>query len=180
MKQKSLFGIAVTVACLMSCTHKLPVEDSGNWVPLGKDEQIDLYCRHGDSIYAWWGLPEDDYVDFSAMKGVDVETFEVCKTSYEAYYAKDKFHVYYPIWIISYDGMECGGMYATEYIVKRADPKTFKYIGNGYGADKRHMYYRGKRIKWDNEVIRSKGLRTSADILNLVDTEEIPVEGMNK
>ncbi len=149
--------ILLMLSVSISCTKRLSVADNGNWVKLKNVEQ-DYYHLVNDSIICGYIDPWRFNSMLPRMKGVDITTFEVCDGTA---YARDSFHVYYPVLacIIEsdcYDGLEVV-IYLTD-----ADPKTFKYIGDEYGADKRHMYYRGKRIKWDNEVIRSKGLSSSA------------------
>ena len=54
-------------------------------------------------------------------------------------YATDSEHVYY-----------IGDSISTIY---GADPVTFKYMGQGFAADSRNMYYDGHRIMWDNELL---------------------------
>ena len=109
---------------------------------------------------------------------MDIESFMVCKDSPD--YAKDKNRVYYPVDICCIEGTRYGGSYTLKYILKGADPKTFKYIGNRYAADSMHMYYDGYEIPWDNEVIRSNGLRNSAYLKNKNSVDTIPIEREGK
>lgn len=154
--------------------ERLPAVDNGEWVILDYGKQIGNYRNKMGEIY-WGNFYPDEYnYYYPPFKGVDIESFMVCKDSPD--YAKDKNRVYYPVDIYCIDGTRYGGSYALKYILKGADSKTFKYIGNRYAVDSMHMYYDGFEIPWDNEVIRSKGLCTSADNLNLVDTVEVPVE----
>lgn len=178
--------MSLIVGHLLSCTsrtsvgsvsensvERLEVIDNGTWCEIADGEDIGSYLRIGDTIYGCKAFPFEYYHHFPHMKEVDVNSFRVCIGSE---YARDSLNVYYPIDVCFVDGYDGGGCYMTKYVVDGADPKTFKYIGNGYGADKRYMYRDGERIPWDNEVIRSNGLRTSADNRNLIDTVEVPVE----
>ena len=54
-------------------------------------------------------------------------------------YATDSEHVYY-----------IGDSIST---IDGADPVTFKYMGQGFAADSRNMYYDSHRIMWDNELL---------------------------
>ena len=134
--------------------ERLPVVDNGEWVKLDYGEQIGDYRNKMGEIY-WGNFYPDEYnYYYPPFKGVDVESFMVCKGSH---YAKDKNRVYYPVERYSIDGTSYGGSYALKYIIKGADLKTFKYIGNSYAADSLHMYWDGLEIPWDNEVIRTNG-----------------------
>lgn len=149
---------AITYLCyvtltvlLLSCTDKsAEIVDKGEWVKIENGEQIHEYLMMEDSIYVLNVYPRSAYKNFPAMNCVDVYTFVVCKNGN---YAKDKKHVYFPLNGIDFDGFVCGGSRYLEYIVEGADPKTFKYIGNDYGVDRRNMYYKGEKIKWDDSKI---------------------------
>lgn len=152
---------------IISCTQKQRVVDHGNWVKLGNGEKLSKYRRVNDSIFYEYIHPWYEDVRLMYIEGADSETFEVCIGSA---YARDLKRVYYPNFVYNLSGT--GDDF--QFLVKgafevKADVKTFKYIGNGYGADKSHMYNDGKRIEWDNEVILTNGTHNS----NWVDT--IPI-----
>ena len=134
--------------------ERLPVVDNGEWVKLDYGENIGNYRNKMGEIYWSNYTPEEYNYYYPPFKGVDVESFRVCKGSR---YAKDNKRVYYPVEIFCTDGMHSGGSHATKYVVKGADPATFKYIGNDYAVDSLHMYRNGKEIPWDNEVVRTNG-----------------------
>jgi len=125
-----------------SCFSKnhIEIEDNGNWVKLEDGKSIDGYTRAGNLIYGGY---LDILAYFEPMSEVDVQTFEVCVGSG---YARDKKHVYYPLWEVCEDGEDYGGCYFKEYIVKKAKPKTFKYLKDGYAIDKNYLFYNGKKI----------------------------------
>ena len=125
------------------------VKDKGEWVKLQDSQRINGWLRVGDKIYGG-DFDLDDLHYFAPLKGVDAESFKVCKNSD---YAKDKNCVYYPIVEIYRDAETWGGSHLVEYIVDGASPNSFKYVGGGYGVDGYSMYYHGVKIKWDNTVI---------------------------
>ncbi len=124
------------------------VEDNGCWVKLKEGESIDGYTRSGNLIFGGY---LDSLVYYPSMSNVDVQTFEVCVGSG---YARDKKLVFYPIKVTCIDATTHGGCYFEEYTVKSADPKSFKYLHDGYAIDGEKMYLNGKIIKWKEEVLK--------------------------
>lgn len=144
---------------------RLPVRDNGEWIELKDGDKEGFYMNENDKIY----MSFDNGETKDLFTEVDISTFRVCRGSE---YAKDKNYVYYPVYLICYEGTAGGGTKVVYYIIDGADPATFKYIGkqfNGstqhiahqFAADSTQMYRDGERIEWDNEIIRSKGQRTS-------------------
>lgn len=143
----------------LSCTHSgyEDVIDNGKWRLLDDEEREGWYLRVNNKIY---GCDEIDIKCcikyYSPLKGIHINTFKVAK---DCDYAKDKNHVYYPLHVRCEDSIEesedgCGdACYFIEYVIKDADPKTFKYLGDEYAVDKRHMYYQGIQIPWDNDIL---------------------------
>lgn len=135
----------------LSCSDKsADVLDKGIWIKLESGQESDGYVRFGEAIYGIYTYDIADCQYYDPLKGIDIPSFAVCQGSG---YAKDNKHVYYPLSLICEDGTEFGGCYFVDYIVEDADPKTFKYIGNGYAVDRNNMYYNGKTIPWDDNKI---------------------------
>ena len=144
---------------LIGCKNRSEnLTDKGTWVKLTEGEHKAGYIARNRQIY---GFPE--FSDSSAfnhhapLKNADYSTFLVCPgISYAgAGYAKDKKHVYYPIYLICEDGDDYYCTYMVDYIVKGADPKTFKYLGDEYGVDCRNLYFAGKKIPWNQTLVDS-------------------------
>lgn len=92
------------------------------------------------------------------ISNADIETFVIGK---DTYYAKDLNNVYFPIQV--FDNIEEDVVWSpnsTSFatIIDGADPKTFKCIGEGFAVDKKHMYFFGEEIPWDNKFL-DKGNR---------------------
>ena len=162
--------ICFILLCAISCTSKLPVFDNGDWVKMQNEDLNGSYFMRNDSIFIgfvhWW----DQQLRLINLKRVDLNTFEICDSSD---YARDCNNIYYPLMDSRFekDSSDIKIVIVEKYITG-ADPKSFRYIGNGYGADKRHMYRFGKRIKWDNEVVLTNGTHGS-------DWVELPEESMD-
>lgn len=143
---------------------RLSVQDNGEWIELKDGQKEGIYLHENGRIFM--EIYEGDSKDL--LKEADMSTFRVCKGSQ---YAKDKNHVYYPLAIVCFDGIDRSWTRVSNYIIDSADPTTFKYIGNTFSettslelqfaADSIQMYRDGERIEWDNEIIRSNGQRTS-------------------
>ena len=147
-----IIAIIFCAICL-SCGHRYPanVTEEGEWKHLNELEYKSWYFRAGDKIYGvdLGPIMTTEYHRYKPMNGVDANSFQV---NSESEYAKDKKNVYYPLNIECYDGDSTGGCEIIEYVIKGADPNTFKYLGDGYGVDRRHMYFEGIRIPWDNVI----------------------------
>lgn len=153
---QTLLPVLFFLVAFSGCTHKGydEVEDMGEWRSLGHMERDEYYVRVDNFIY---GTSETDsacIVNENNPLAVDVKSFQVCKGSD---YAKDGKCVFYPIWMTCVDSDStaiCNDpCYMVEYIVDGADPDSFKYLGDGYGIDRYHMYCDGEKITWDDEVI---------------------------
>lgn len=173
MRKRIKFGYIVScmlvLLSLCGCGPKGydEVSDAGVWRSLSDGEECGCYHRRGNWIYSGYfiGKPDDDR-SYHPMQEIDVNTFMVCVGSD---YAKDENYVFYPIESICEDGeyedgTGWGGMYVRRYIVDGADPKSFKYLGNGYGIDRRQMYHDGEKIPWDYDVVkRTKEMSMSSE-----------------
>ena len=40
--------------------------------------------------------------------------------------------------------------FSTKYIVEKAEPSTFRYLGNGYGTDGNELFLNGEIIEGNN------------------------------
>lgn len=159
----SIIGV-ITNSCLFNTGHSnyYNIEDVGEWMPLTDSSHIDYYYNYKHKIYGT-DLESPNWNDLfliDPLEGIDYEDVQVCKGSG---YAKDKHHVIYPLVKISIDfdehlpgSMTNFGILFEKYIIEGADPGTFKYIGDGYGIDNRHMYYNGEEIKWDDNIIKQQ------------------------
>lgn len=118
------------------------------------------YLLHNNSIYGCYLDNLNDVSRISPLEGVDVSSFEVCK---DTEYARDINRVYYPVLAVAIDGENYGYTYFKDYIVRRdwlfgllsttANPKTFKYINDGYAIDGITMYRYGKKVKWNWDIL---------------------------
>ncbi len=150
LSYRALFNLVIST--LFSCNFnndESTVENNGTWVILKDGESIDGYTRSGNLIYGGY---LDSLIYYPSMSKVDIQTFEVCVGSG---YARDKKRVYYPIKEICIDATTYGDCYFEDYIVKNADPKSFKYLHDGYAIDGKRMYLDGKNIKWKEEILKS-------------------------
>lgn len=147
------FSVILSIA-LNGCIHKgyADVYDKGEWMPLDNIDGEGCYVKYNDSIYGLEIFNYEFCKYYNALPEVDVKTFKVCKGSG---YAKDCKNVYYPLCMECEDRSDFpGACYVTEYIIKEADPESFKYLGDGYAVDKRNMYYEGKKVPWNDDVIK--------------------------
>ena len=109
------------------------------WVKLGDKECIDGYTWIGNSIFGG-----EIACNISPLINIDISSFEVYAGTQ---YAKDKNHVYYPIVIPCIDFEDCGVCFFSEYIIKGANPETFRYLDKDYAKDNKFVYFRGKKIE---------------------------------
>lgn len=129
------------------------INDSAKWVKLGAETRIDDYWNHHGKIYGgdYGDFSFDDLGHFTPLI-CDASSFEVASGTG---YAKDNNHVYYPYYTYFVDTETYGlGPIFKGYVVIGADPKTFKYIGRGYGIDKNRMFLRGEEVSWDETYIK--------------------------
>ena len=136
--------IIILCAFLVSCKDKkYNYKSKGEWVHLKNGETIDGYTRIGDSIYGGYGDSIYLHTTMPALKGVDVSSFMVCKNTG---YAKDSYHVYYPLRLVCEDAMDFGGCYFKDYIMEDVSPESFIYIGQGYATDGYKLFKEGKEV----------------------------------
>lgn len=138
---------------------------------------LDIGIRDTVELYYWL----KELQPLAPVYGSDAETFEVCINSDYEPYAKDRNKVYYHDHSVTecFDGEEIGGeIYHGDISIDGADPQTFKYIGDGYAVDKYNMYYEGRTIAWDENLINRLWAKTKAinscrteDLINLLDTD---------
>lgn len=108
------------------------------WTKLEDRVTVDGYTRIGDSIFGG-----EIACNIEPLENIDIQTFEVLPGTK---YARDKNHIYYPLVIPCIDYTDCGVCFYGEVIIKDANPKTFKYLGNEYAVDRRKAYFRGEQI----------------------------------
>lgn len=109
------------------------------WKALNNKESVDKYTRIGDSIFGG-----EIACNIKPLSGIDIKSFRVLAGTK---YAKDINNVYYPIEINCVDYEDCGVCYFENIIVKHANSKTFKYLGNDYATDGNNIFFRGKLIQ---------------------------------
>lgn len=144
--------IIILCAFLVSCKEKkYNYKSKGEWVHLKNGETIDGYTRIGDSIYGGYGDSIYLHTTMPALKGVDVSSFMVCKNTG---YAKDSYHVYYPLWVVCEDAMDFGGCYFKDYIMEDVSSESFIYIGRGYATDGYKLFKKGKAV--NNLIMKSR------------------------
>lgn len=140
------------IILLFSCTHNLPIKDTGNWVRLTEGQYLDGYFIYNNEVYGSYVSGPQDYKYCEPLQGVDTESFLVCAGTG---YAKDKDFVYFPIFITCEDSENWSLCYFEDYIVKNANPANFSYLGNGYAVSGRRLFYEGKEIPWDKELVKN-------------------------
>lgn len=147
MKFKTLLPLILISTSIISCrncnnssstSNQKIASKNSTWKSLEKNERIGQYHLKDGKVYCG-----ESGCTAESMSGVDLPSFMVSTVSD---YAKDHDHVYYPITILCVDGKDCGACYATEYIVKGAQPSSFKGLTEKYGKDLQHGYFEGKEI----------------------------------
>ena len=184
---KSLACLVSIIAVLVSCSSRhnnsLPENETdhllekGRWVSIKDANGENGYCLFENKIYGLdLGLRETadlnrrirELQPLYPLYGSDAETFEVCINSDYEPYGRDAHNVYYHDLSSTefFDGEEVGGeIYRGDLSIKGADPKTFKYLGDGYAVDKRNMYHEGKTIAWDGGIINLLQIKLEATAL---------------
>lgn len=169
---KSYVWLVLLILCviffvLKTCINK-PILEKGKWVNI-KDAPISCGYILKDSLIYGVQIPkaeENSWTDslinsldewLTPIAYVDVESFMVnINDDEEQFYAKDNNNVYYPVEMILYDGYSpYSATFEGDIIIPNADPKTFKYLGEGYAVDKNSMYYYGGKIDWNDSIIQS-------------------------
>lgn len=166
------YKILLIVLLITGCTKydTSGIKDNGEWVSIYDAPLTSGYILYNNDIYA---LMLDDLHSYNPasfwegegqnigvlLENVDIATFQVNiqDGSYPQPYAKDKRRVYCPL---DYDILDDEGpispyslIYEKPTVIPGADPKTFKYLGDGYAVDKNGMYSRGEKIEWNDSII---------------------------
>lgn len=157
-----LLFIGISTVVLYENCRNNQVEDRGEWIPISlcRDESgicsSGTYALYDNHIYCV-RLDEScfesgwSYTDFEPMYGVDIKSFEIEKNSS---YAKDSKRVYYPVSLRLADGLNFGYSYSEWYTITAADAESFRYLGEEYAVDKNNMYYEGRIVPYDTEIIK--------------------------
>lgn len=168
----------ITILAIASCTpdYHVDIPDKGDWVRLVDDNNQEGYCFFNNKVYGvelsisdTTGLYQfmTDLQPLPILQNADAATFEVCINSDFEPYAKDAFNVYYhsPSGTIYFDGeVVSGEIYYNIFVINGADPLTFKYMGDGYAADKNNMYFRGVKIDWNDRIVESLRTKLKAEL----------------
>lgn len=155
--------IVVIGILIQSCTRKdsnieFDSMDENGWISIRTAPQPNGFYLINEKIYGYeFDLPDtvdakefvSKYAKFNnkPINDADSKTFKVCINKDNERYAKESRNVYYAdggryvegedFSIIEYDDV---------LIIDGADPETFNYIGNGYAADIKNVYYKGHKI----------------------------------
>ena len=140
--------------------------EKGVWVSINNANNKNGYCIVAEQVYgAWINLQDTTNLEqvllqieteLNPLVGSDSKTFEVCINPEYQPYGRDANYVYYPKLenTLFIDGEYYGGeIYDSNIRIDGADPKTFKYLGEGYAADKNNMYFEGNKIEWNDSLI---------------------------
>lgn len=161
------------LSVITSCNSSSLVE-KGDWINI-KEAPISCgYLLYKGEIYGvhveeteeirWdevWSRKLKNWL--SPIMYADIETFEVNINDEEQFYAKDKNNVYYPVDRSLFEGyIPYSSTFEGNIVIPNADPKTFKYLGEGYAVDKSHMYYEGKKINWDDSIVAYLSMKNQA------------------
>ena len=168
MSMRSFFLSAVLLIMLLITGCKRydtsGIKDNGEWLSIYDVPITSNYILHDDSVYGicfeyidsinwdtFWSEPPRVPID-----NVDIETLYINTYDSKYNYAKDAKYVYCPTsyW---YSDTEVALPYSKwfdgDIRIPGADPKTFKYLGDGYAVDKNGMYSCGERIEWNDSII---------------------------
>ena len=124
------------------------IKDMTEWVPVSS-KRVNNYYRKEDFVY-WSDAyinQNDEYVP--KVSDADANTFMI---DIGSNYAKDQKNVYwweYDEDVLEYDEWPAGH-YSPVGIIKGADSRTVRSLGSGFACDKNTMYFRGRKIEWDN------------------------------
>ena len=55
-----------------------------------------------------------------------------------------------------------------EVELKNANPANFSYLGNGYAVSGRRLFYEGKEIPWDEEIVKNIAVKAIKLINNFL------------
>lgn len=138
--------------------------DNGEWISIYDAPISSNYILHNDSVYGICFYNRDS-IDWDIVwespnlfpiENVDIETLYINLTDNKCNYAKDDKYVYCPTGYMCYDTeveLPFSTTFHGDIRIPEADPKTFKYLGDGYAVDKNGMYSCGYKIEWDDSII---------------------------
>lgn len=163
------FFLSVTLLVTLSITScnkhdTSDIKDNGAWVRIYDSPISSNYILHNDSVYGiclnnidsidWnvvWAAPH-----LSPIENVDIKTLYININDNKCNYAKDANYVYCPTsyWNNDSEGSQpYSKFFDGDIRIPNGDPKTFKYLGDGYAVDKNGMYSCGYKIEWDDSII---------------------------
>lgn len=154
MNKSGIIIIVLTLLCSITngCTHDVSkIKDNGDWVKLDPGTPQNGYTLYRGHIYGVRIDADSFYEDFEPLYGIDIESFRVCRNSL---YAKDRTKVYFPKDQYEVDGEDFSYGIYDDVLIKEADAPTFKYLGDDYAVDKYNMYYEGKVIPWNEDILK--------------------------
>lgn len=131
------------------------------WFCFNDSDTLGYYVRDGNKV----SIKNETYLNRSygglrfkrePLYSVDIESFVVNE---EGKYAKDRNFVYYPDIETRFHSERTYPDLEGEWVIIKADPETFEYLGDGYAIDKDKMFLDGVRIPWDKrKIAQYKGL----------------------
>ena len=134
------------VTCNENETELIPYgirgEVTGYWSVLSLNDTLEVYINYENNIHLG-----DTTIDKTLIPEASYSSFQVWLDSK---YARDSSHVYYPV------NIECEVInttnlcFSTKYIVDKAEPSTFRYLGNGYGTDGNELFRNGEIVEGNN------------------------------
>ncbi|MDE5554488.1 MAG: DKNYY domain-containing protein, partial [Muribaculaceae bacterium] len=140
------------------------INDNGEWVSIYDAPISCNYILYNDSVYGicfedidsinWDTFWNDS--NFYPIDFIDVKTLFININDNQCNYAKDAKYVYCPTCYWCHDAevaLPFSQTFHGNIIIPGADPKTFKYLGDGYAVDKNGMYSCGEKIVWDDSIV---------------------------
>lgn len=115
------------------------------------------YDQYYEELYR---LTPEHVVEWFACPQVNVESFQICSGTE---YARDRNRVYYGAELVALTvkkrrfGNNRKGLVFCIYCISpifKPNPRTFKYLGDGYAMDRNHLYLCGIEIEWNDSIIR--------------------------
>ena len=140
------------------------IKDNGVWVSIYEAPISSNYILYNDSVYGIclnnldsidWDIIREDPQLFP-IENIDIKTLYININDNVCNYAKDAKYVYCPTcyWCNDSEGWQpYSKTFDGDIRISKADPKTFKYLGDGYAVDKNGMYSCGYKIEWDDSII---------------------------
>ena len=167
MKRFFLSQLILIMLFITSCKKydTSGIKDNGEWVSIYDAPVSSQYILHNNKVYGL-GFVNNDSIpwDFfvtdptpEPIDYIDIPTLYINIKDHFCGYAKDKNYVYSSaLNYIHCDGDSDLIIFAEFYgdiRIPGADPKTFKYLGDGYAVDKNGMYSCGEKIEWNDSII---------------------------